>query len=321
MTRAQQIADFLHRAGHGTARRAPLGGDASSRRYDRIRTETGGSVILMDADPATGEDIRPFLRIRAHLFRFGFSVPAIFAEDSAAGLMLLEDFGDEVFARVMARDASREAPLYRLAADCLARLQDTPLPDGMAAMDAPALAAMIEPAFSHYAPDCAGLLPDAVEAFSEALHPVAAAQPVLSLRDFHAENMLFLATRKGVRQVGLLDFQDAFATHPAYDLVSMLQDARRDLGAGVEEEILTCFIEQTGAEAQAFRQAYAALGAQRNLRILGVFSRLATQRGKPQYLALQPRVWRHLWHDLAHPALHPLRDLLAALPAPETRAA
>lgn len=320
MTREEDIAAFLAKAGHGAATRVPMAGDASARRYERIFTEDGGSVILMDADPATGEDTRPFLNIRAHLFRNGFSAPAVFAEDREAGLLLLEDFGDDVFARVMARDKSRERPLYRLAADCLARLHKARLPKDMTPMDAAALAAMIEPAFSHYAPECSDLVPDAVAAFTQALEPVAATYPVLSLRDFHAENMVFLADRQAERQVGLLDFQDAFATHPAYDLVSMLQDARRDLSDGVEAETLTYFIGKTGADDLAFRHAYAALGAQRNLRILGVFSRLARLRSKPQYLALQPRVWRHIWHNLEYPALHPLREILAALPAPQTEA-
>ncbi|MDA7427645.1 phosphotransferase [Primorskyibacter aestuariivivens] len=318
MTRDAQIAGFLAEAGHGTARRVPLAGDASARRYERIVTDIGDSLILMDADPATGEDTRAFLDIRAHLFRYGFSAPAVFAEDTQAGLLLLEDFGDDVFARVMDRDPSRERPLYRLAADCLSRLHEKPLPEGMLPMDAPALAAMIEPAFSHYAPECSDLLPDAVTAFTEALQPVTEVQPVLALRDFHAENMVLLSGRHGDRQVGLLDFQDAFVTHPAYDLVSMLQDARRDLSDGVEEETLGYFITTTKTDDAAFRHAYAALGAQRNLRILGVFSRLAKARGKPQYLALQPRVWRHVWQNLQHPALHRLRDVLGSLPAPET---
>ena len=320
MTREEDIAAFLARAGHGAATRVPLAGDASARRYERIFTEDGGSVILMDADPATGEDTRPFLDIRAHLFRNGLSAPAVFAEDSEAGFLLLEDFGDDVFARVMARDISRERPLYRLAADCLARLHELPLPKGMMPLDAAALAAMIEPAFSQYAPERSDLLDDAVAAFTEALKPVAEIRHVLSLRDFHVENMVFLSDRRAERQVGLLDFQDAFATHPAYDLVSMLQDARRDLSDGVEAEILAYFIRKTNADDTAFRHAYAALGAQRNLRILGVFSRLAKLRGKPRYLALHPRVWRHIWRNLEHPALHPLREILAALPAPQTEA-
>lgn len=319
MSREDALRRFLSEAGRDGWARHPLAGDASARRYERITGSTG-SLILMDADPATCGSVQPFLDIRNHLFRFGFSAPALWAEDAEAGFLLLEDFGDALFAKVMARDPAQERPLYRSAADLLARLHEKPLPADMQPMTAEALAAMIAPAFEAYAPEMAARLPEAQAAFAEALRPVAEVPAVLALRDFHAENMLHLPDRQGDRQVGLLDFQDAFATHPAYDLVSMLQDARRDLSPGVEDEIIAYFIAHTGAEPESFRAAYALLGAQRNLRILGIFSRLAKARNKPQYLALQPRVWRHLQADLAHPALAPLREILAPLPSPEVPA-
>lgn len=317
MSRDGTITAFLAAAGLADWQRVPLAGDASARRYERLIGPEGQTLILMDADPAQCGSSEPFLAIRAHLYRYGFSAPTLQAENLDLGLLLLEDFGDALFARVMAAAPSREGPLYRCAADLLARLQTKPLPTGMAPMTAAQLAAMIAPAFEAYAPGCAAALPEAQRAFETALTPVAAERPVLALRDFHAENMVFLGDRKGNRQVGLLDFQDAFATHPAYDLVSMLQDARRDLSPGTEEQIIGHFIARTGAGEDAFRTAYAVLGAQRNLRILGVFSRLAVQRGKPQYRSLQPRVWRHLQSDLAHPALGDVRAALADLPAPE----
>lgn len=317
MSREDLIVAFLDSEGLGDWQRRPLAGDASARRYERLVGPESGSLILMDADPLTCGSSAPFLAIRSHLYRFGFSAPTLHAEDAANGLLILEDFGDALFARVMAESPAQERPLYCLAADLLARLQSKPCPQGLHAKDAADLADMIAPAFEAYAPDCASQFPAVRAAFERALKPVMAVPPILALRDFHAENMILLPDRKGDRRVGLLDFQDAFLTHPAYDLVSMLQDARRDLSPGTEAAVLQHFIRRTGAGDEAFRAAYAVLGAQRNLRILGVFSRLARTRGKPQYLALQPRVWRHLKADLAHPALAELRGLLAEFPAPE----
>ena len=144
------------------------------------------------------------------------------------------------------------------------------------------------------------------------------ARPVLALRDFHAENLIWLPERDGAARVGLLDFQDAFAGHPAYDLVSLLEDARRDVAPEVREAMVTHYIAGSGTDAAAFRTAFATSGAQRNLRILGVFARLSMHFGKPQYVALIPRVWAHLQADLADPALADLRDFLdGVLPAPD----
>jgi aminoglycoside/choline kinase family phosphotransferase len=143
------------------------------------------------------------------------------------------------------------------------------------------------------------------------------ARAVLIQRDYHAENLLWLADRDGVARVGLLDFQDAMAGHRAYDLVSLLQDARRDVPPAIEELMIDRYLRVTGENEQAFRTAYAALGAQRNLRILGVFARLATDYGKPHYVDLIPRVWEFVQRNLANPALDRVVDLLAdALPEP-----
>ena len=317
MNRNDAITRFLAFDGLADWQRVPLAGDASARRYERLIGPDGQSLILMDADPRVCGSSAPFTAMRTHLYSYGFSAPALHAEDLDLGLLVMEDFGDALFARVMADDPAQEQPLYELAADLLIRLQGKPTPEGLEAKDAAGLAAMIAPAFEAYAPALAHRLTAVQAAFHSALQPVAAVPPVLSLRDFHAENMILLPDRKGDRRIGLLDFQDAFLTHPAYDLVSMLQDARRDLAPGTEEAVLQHFILQTGTAEDNFRAAYAILGAQRNLRILGIFSRLAAERGKPQYLALQPRVWRHLKSDLAHPALAEVRALLADLPEPE----
>jgi hypothetical protein len=137
------------------------------------------------------------------------------------------------------------------------------------------------------------------------------------LRDYHAENILFLPDRSGTARAGLLDFQDALLGHRAYDLVSLVQDARRDVRADTAEACITHYCTATGQAETPYRASLAVLGAQRNLRILGVFARLAATRGKPHYIDLIPRVWAHLQNDLAHPLLAPVKEVLdTALPAP-----
>ncbi|PWE33468.1 aminoglycoside phosphotransferase [Maritimibacter sp. 55A14] len=308
--RAAQKSAFLRAAGWDTAVRSALAGDASARGYDRLSRADGQRAVLMDAPPERGEDVRPFTRIARHLRDCGLSAPAIMAEDTEAGFLLLEDLGDAVFARVAVAEPAREAALYAAAADALAVLQAHAPPGGLPHLDAATLGRMTAPVFEWYAPDAAHGATDALAgAVAEVAGWLDAAAPVLVLRDFHAENLIWLPDRAGPARVGLLDFQDAVTGHPAYDLVSLLEDARRDLGAGIRAATLARFAAATGADPRALEHACAVLGAQRNLRILGIFARLALRDGKPEYLDLLPRVWQHLRHDLAHPALAGLRAL------------
>ncbi|MBL3594789.1 phosphotransferase [Rhodovulum sulfidophilum] len=316
------IADFLARAGWAEARRMSLAGDASNRRYDRLARDNGETAVLMDADPATGEDVRPFLAIARHLSSLGFSAPAILAEDSARGLLLLEDLGDDLFARLAARAPQLEEPLYAAATDLLARLHRAPLPEGLASYGPAEMAELGCLPFRWYLPGQGLAAPEdeiaAVRAGLETLLAEAAPASVLILRDYHAENLLWLPERDGVARVGLLDFQDARIGHPAYDLVSLLQDARRDVSPGVGARMRARYVAATGTDAAAFDRACAVAGAQRNLRIIGVFARLCLRDGKPGYLSMLPRVWGHLMRDLDHPALAGLRDTLQRLlPPPE----
>ena len=302
--RAQSLSRFLAEAGWEGAQAAPLAGDASARRYTRLLRADGARAVLMDADLATGEDVRPFLRIARHLTGLGLSAPRVFAADEAEGLLLLEDLGDEVVARVAARDPSAEPMLYAAAADTLAELHRHAPPAGAEQATPARLAAMTDLAFTHYAPDTPAAARDrARAALEEALGRHAEGTGVLVLRDFHAENLIWLPDRRGPARMGLLDFQDALAGHPAYDLASLLTDARRDVGAEAARAARRSYLDATGSGAAALDAAMAVLGAQRNLRILGVFARLARARGKPGYLALLPRVWSHLQAELAHPAL------------------
>ena len=315
--RATLIERFLAEAGWQGAERSRVAGDASQRSYDRLTDDTGATAILMDAPPERGEDVRPFIAMARHLSAAGLSAPLIHAQDPDNGLLLIEDFGDAVFARLIRQDPAQEAPLYRAACDLLLALRAVPQPD-LTICDADWLTDMIAPLFDWYALETA---PDSAQPFLSAFRPlaeeVADAGRVLSLRDYHVENLMLLPERQGLARVGLLDFQDAFLAHPAYDLVSILQDARRDVPQGIESAMLAHYIAEAREPDAPFRRAYALLGLQRNLRIMGVFARLCRRDGKAHYLPMIPRVWGYVQRNLRHPALRPLSPLLAEIvPAP-----
>lgn len=320
MTRAQAAEDFLKAAGWAAAVRGPLAGDASNRRYERL-WRAGQTAVLMDAPPDKGEDVRPFVRIARHLSGLGLSAPQILAEDAGHGFLLLEDLGDALFARVLRDDPAQERVLYPAAAEVLAALHAHPAPEGLADYrpDMPGLGAL---AIDWYAVGGQMLVrpfvrDGLVDALAEALDRLApVARPVLVQRDYHAENLIWLPGRDGAARVGLLDFQDARAGHPAYDLVSVVEDARRDVSDAARDACIQRYLDLTGFEEQALSAAMAALGAQRNLRILGVFARLSMHYGKPGYVDLIPRVWGHLRRDLAHPGLAGVAKWCAVLPAP-----
>ena len=325
------IAEFLSAAGWGDATVGPLAGDASNRRYLRL-VRAGRTAVLMDSPPGRGEDVRPFLAVTGWLRDRGLSAPEPLAAAVDTGLLLLEDLGDELFVRHLARRPAAEPVLYAAAVDLLAGLAAAPPParigTGRAAMVlAPYDSAVLDreaglftgwwlPAVSTVTP---GMAEDFAGLVAEATAPVAAARDVLVLRDYHAENLLWLPGRVGDARVGLLDYQDALAGHAAYDLVSLLEDARRDTSAELRAGMVGRYLAaRPEIDADAFRAAYAILGAQRNLKIIGIFARLAQRDGKPRYLRLIPRVWAHLQRDLAHPALARLAAWVARhAPAPE----
>jgi aminoglycoside/choline kinase family phosphotransferase len=317
--RASLLARFLDAAGWAGAIRSPLAGDASNRRYERLRGGPGGQqAVLMDAPPEKGEDVRPFVTIARHLIGLGLSAPRILAEDDQNGFLLLEDLGDDLFARVCSAHPDREEELYAAAVDVLARLHRRPPPAFCPDYGPGRMAELAGLAFDWYAQDT---ISGPKNAFSLEIESVlsrfAPARPVLVLRDYHAENLLWLPDRRGTARVGLLDFQDAACGHPAYDLVSLIEDARRDVPPALAEAMIERYIEASGQDAEAFRAAAAAIAAQRNLRILGVFARLSLHFGKPGYVNLIPRVWGHLMNDLTHPELARLRALvIEGLPEP-----
>lgn len=319
--RKADLAAFIARAGWGRAKRKSLAGDASNRRYDRLEQPDGMNAVLMDAPPSKGENVRPFIRIARYLTGIGLSAPRIFALDETNGFLLIEDLGDDLFARLLADDQTAEKRLYKAAIDVLIHLHRAP-PPALPAYDTATMAPLAALAFDWYQFGAtgqvdAGAQADFTAAFSDLLTPLDAMPRVLVQRDYHAENLLWLPDRRGAARVGLLDFQDAMLGHPAYDLVSVLQDARRDVDPALEQRMITYFLDQTPQDADDFKTAYAVLGAQRNLRILGVFTRLCLRDGKAHYVDLIPRVWGHIQINLAHPALASVTDILhAALPDP-----
>jgi len=311
---------FLAAHGWAGAQILPLAGDASFRRYFRI-IDGERRAVLMDAPPEK-EDSRPFLAIGKHLDMLGFSAPQPLAIDLEAGLVLLEDFGDARVNPLLAQSPAREADIYAAAIDVLVALHRH-APPAIAAYDARELRREVRLFPEWYLP-AAGLAeaPGYDAAWDAVLAPViaeTAAQPVLILRDYHADNLMLL-DRPGLRGLGLLDYQDALAGHRAYDLVSLLQDARRDVAPELESAMLARYADASGiSDTTAFRAAYEILGAQRNTKILGVFTRLWKRDNKPAYPRLNPRVWGYLGRNLAHPALAPVADWFATNVPPLAR--
>lgn len=309
-------AAFIARCGWAGAHLAPLAGDASNRRYLRLRRRNGARAVVMDAPPERGEDVRPFLRIARHLDRHGLRTPAILAADPEQGFLLLEDLGDALFARVLAQTPALELELYQAATDALIHLHGCPLPDPIDTYGATLMADRAALAVDWYAPGSAPRS-DLQQAMEDAIRTHAPATDALALRDYHAENLLWLPG-DGIARVGLLDFQDAMAAHPAYDLVSLLTDVRRDIHPDTVARMVSHYIAAQGLSAEAFHAAFAVLSAQRNLRILGVFARLCLRDGKPGYLRFLPRVWAELQRAFQHPALATVRATTEAFPAPDS---
>lgn len=316
--RRRKLAAFLAHAGWGQARAIALAGDASDRRYERLFRD-GTTAVLMDAPPGVADDTATFTRIAQLLAAAGLSAPAILAEDHEAGFLLLEDLGDGLFSRLVAEDAGLELHLYAAATDVLLHLQSQPAPRGLPNASAKEWAEAASFALSWYGFSATGKSQDQaifVTILEDLMQRHADGPRVMILRDYHAENLLWLPDRKGVARVGLLDFQLAQMGQAGYDLVSLLQDARRDVSLGTEAAMIARFCAAKEIDPSDFTPIYAVLGAQRALRILGVFARLCLRGGKAGYVGLLPRVWGQLQRNLAHPALAPLEAICRALLVP-----
>ncbi|MBV8593149.1 MAG: phosphotransferase [Caulobacteraceae bacterium] len=342
---------FLAANGLAGARREPLAGDASTRRYERLHT-AGASLILMDQPPrvegppcppdASEEERRArgfnacyrlaagrvdaYSACAGWLRGEGLSAPEVIAFDAGAGLAILEDLGDGLYARALERGAD-EDQLYAAASDVLHHLRGIVPPATLATpgaawplLDYDDLALRTAgDLYTEWTPRLAGApdLPDeALEAWEEIWAPIrrraAKGARVFCHRDFHAENLVWLPERRGVARVGLLDFQDAVRAHPAWDLSMLLHDARRDVGPLMRDRVLERTLASLSVgEREAFVSDFHALGALNILRILGIFARLVVRDGKPRYRALMPRLRRYLADCLAEPALARLTPWLA----------
>ncbi len=314
MTPPPGAAAFLDAHGWGGAQILPVAGDASFRRYFRAM-QHGRQAILMDAPPPH-ENPRPFIAIAEWLVERDFAAPAILACDLDQGLVLIEDFGDVRLRETVDAAPNDELSLYAPAIDLLVRLHEHPAAP-VPGYDRAVLKREAGLFVEWYCP-AVGIAPDLAgwDAAWEAVFDHAIAEtPVTVLRDYHAENLMLVGP---ARSLGLLDFQDALAGHPAYDLVSLLQDARRTVDPTVEAAMLERY-RAAADTGDAFMNAYHVLGAQRNAKILGIFTRLWKRDGKPHYAALCPRVWTYLERDLAQPVMAPVAAWFAANVPPALR--
>ena len=310
-SRPGAMAAFLEAAGWGDVLPVQLAADASFRRYYRLR-RGHDRAIIMDAPPPQ-EHVGPYLLVAATLRRLGLSAPEVLAEDRMQGFLLLEDFGDDTYTRLLDRGADPRE-LYALAIDTLAALQRRVAADDLPGLppydearllgEAALLTDWYVPAFTG-APLAAAQREDYLALWQAALAQVMEAFPAtLVLRDFHVDNLMLLPDREGVRRCGLLDFQDAVCGPPGYDLVSLLEDARRDVSPALRQMMTERYLAAvSGFDRRGFTRAASVLATQRNCKILGIFTRLWKRDGKPGYLAHVPRLWRLIETDLQEPAL------------------
>ena len=331
---------FLDANGFATAERQRIQGDASTRSYERLVLE-GASYILMnspkrpdgpvvrDGKPYSqiahlAEDVTSFIALALGLRARGFSAPAIFAADRATGLLVIEDLGDELV--VAGEPPAPIEPRYAVAVELLAELhrenlpETLPVEDGveyrLPRYDMEALLIEVELLLDWYLPKLRTKVSSAkrdlyLALWRDALTPVIETSATWVLRDFHSPNLLWLPEREGVSRIGLLDFQDAVLGNAAYDVASLLQDARVDVPEMMEIALLSRYTRariagEPNFDAAGFARAYATHAAQRASKILGIFTRLERRDGKPQYLRHLPRIWAYLQRSLAHPALAPL---------------
>ena len=320
--RGDAMDQFLIRIGWEGAKRTMLAGDASFRRYERVHHKNIVAV-LMDAPPPW-EDVRPFQAITTHLAAFGLSVPNIIAADETEGFLLLEDLGDHSFTRLLRAEPAREAELYLTATDALIAIHQA------SRANEAALAVALKPydmdvylretaLFAEwFLPQIVGidraraLRTEFLALWRTLLGGAELKQTTLVHRDYHADNLFWLDERPGHLAVGMIDYQDALLGDPAYDLASLLEDARRDVSPSTMADCFARFTTGTGEEAHRFANRYAVVAAQRNAKIIGIFARLAIRDGKAHYLDYLPRVWAHFMHDISHPALAPIRAFVEA---------
>ena len=307
--RSELVNDWLATTEWSDWKRTSVAGDASARQYERLFGPNNQTVVLMDAPVETCGSQSRFVEIATHLNKLSLAAPEVLAWNEVDGLLMLSDLGQIDFAKHLRTSRHDEVELHASAVDVLKTLQTAPIPSGLANMTPEVGAEMISLAFVWAAKDQSHNLAENITAQIHALLTEVDPNPsTLSLRDFHAENLIWRPGEHGTDRIGILDFQDAFITHPAYDLASLLRDARRD----VNPDLVDPLINQLAGDDDhvTFKRAFHVMAIQRNLRILGIFNRLAKQDGKMSYLNLIPRVWAHLQTDLAESGLSVLSPLI-----------
>ncbi len=333
LDRLQKLAAFCEHAGWGKAEVSFLQGDASTRAYARLEGE-GGKAVLMNSPPMAdgppirggkaysaiahlAEDVTPFVAVARALRGAGISAPEVLAEDLEQGFLIIEDLGNRVFGAEIAAGGDAEE-LYRAAVDVLVTLRGVAVPDHVPPFDWPAFEIEAELLLDWFWPAARGgdapgtVRAEFARAWRSLFKRLGQASTGWILRDYHSPNLIWLPGRAGIARVGVIDFQDAMRGHRAYDLVSLAQDARRDVSDALEACLFGHYCAEVGKtdpsfDRERFKTAYAILGAQRNTKILGIFARLAARDGKNAYLAHIPRVSAYLERNLAHPELASLR--------------
>jgi aminoglycoside/choline kinase family phosphotransferase len=356
LTRSDALARLLADTGFADAERSPLPGDASTRRYERLRAPDGRRAMLMDAPPSAESQPCPpgatpaerramgwnamsrlaasrvdaFVAVAAYLESLGLAPPAIYGADCEAGYAVIEDLGDALFAQVIPQGAD-EIALYEEAARVLAHVHrgapparlDGPAGASWPLLDYDALALEVNAdLFVEWLPRAADVrIDDAARARWEKVRDAQIVKALgfpraFTIRDYHAENLLWLPDRAGLRRIGLLDFQDALRGWRGWDFSMLLHDARRDVSPAAHAAAVATYLDETGANAAEFERELAVLGAINAMRILGIFSRLAGRDGKTRYLSYMPRMWAHLARTLEHPALEDARGFVASVARP-----
>ena len=364
MTGARQdaLTHFLKEAGWDAAERRPLPGDASTRHYIRLHRGERTAMLMDQPQGAeapvaapnasaeerralgynalarlAGADCARFVAAARYLRGRGLAAPEVYAADTDHGFLLLEDLGDNLYTDVMTARGDERA-LYQAAIESLVQLHAQCAPAELAASkplfayDETAQLAEVDLLTEWFVPAATGRPADVAQVeehralWRKALQNLDRSASVFVHRDYHAQNLLWRDNQQGLSRVGVIDFQDALAGSPAYDVVSLLEDARRDVAAELAEAMTVLYLDQARVKGRklnpaAFRADAATLAAQRNAKIIGIFARLAKRDGKPRYLAHLPRVWRYMERDLSHPSLASLRAWYDRAIPRETRGA
>lgn len=314
--------NFLQSCELGQIQRIPIKGDASYRKYERILT-SNNSYIFMDAPPEF-EEVTSFIKVTGFLRDKGLSAPKIFKIDVENGFLLLEDFGDKLYTNLLSNEKETlksnglETDLYEKAIDALIYLHKQSVSDiNLPLYDELTLIKESLRFIEWYVEVLNGekiskeLQEEFVVILKHLLSTTKIHNNVVVLRDYHASNIIWLESREGYRKAGLLDYQDAVIGSPVYDIVSLLEDARRDVSSNVSELMITRYLKEFPEYTRKdFMADFAIYGIQRNLKIVGFCAAQAAKNKNPFYLTLLPRVWKYIHNDLKHPLLLPLKSWL-----------